>query len=104
MSSGRRRVRVVVRGVVQGVGFRMAAVDAARPLAVAGFVRNLPDGTVEAEVEGAPDAVDRMLDWLRHGPPTAQVDGVEVHEVDARTHDAGAGRGSGGARFELRRH
>lgn len=75
----RRLVRV--SGVVQGVGFRWATRAEAERLGVAGRVRNLPDGTVEAEIEGAPDAVDRMREWLAHGPPAASVTACEVHEV-----------------------
>ena len=78
----RRRVRV--HGRVQGVGFRWSTREAARRAGVGGAVRNLPDGTVEAEVEGAPDAVDAMLAFLREGPPAALVTGVDVEEVPPR--------------------
>lgn len=73
---------MIVSGVVQGVGFRWATRDQAEALAVSGWVRNLPDGRVEAEVEGDETAVERMLDWLRHGPPGAVVDGAEVRSID----------------------
>ncbi|MGP5673010.1 acylphosphatase [Brachybacterium alimentarium] len=72
----RRLVRV--QGRVQGVGFRMAAASEAERLGVVGTVRNLWDGSVEADVEGSSDAVGAMLDWLREGPPGAQVSGTEV--------------------------
>lgn len=75
----RRRVRV--HGRVQGVGFRWATREAARRCGVGGLVRNLPDGTVEAEVEGPPDAVDAMMTFLRQGPPAARVTGVDVEDV-----------------------
>ncbi|MCK9793635.1 acylphosphatase [Isoptericola sp. 4D.3] len=78
----RRRVRV--HGRVQGVGFRWATAQAAARLRVGGLVRNLPDGTVEAEVEGDPDAVAAMLDFLREGPPAALVTRLDVAEVPAR--------------------
>ncbi|GAB6937661.1 acylphosphatase [Isoptericola variabilis] len=78
-STVRRRVRV--HGRVQGVGFRWSTREAARRAGVGGVVRNLPDGTVEAEVEGTPDAVDAMLAFLREGPPAALVTGVDVEEV-----------------------
>ncbi|BDI22442.1 acylphosphatase [Herbiconiux sp. L3-i23] len=74
--------RVIVVGRVQGVGFRYAAVDAAERIGVAGWVRNLPDGRVEAFVEGADDAVEAMLRWLGDGPPSASVDDVTVTEAD----------------------
>ncbi|MFE6970195.1 acylphosphatase [Isoptericola sp. NPDC057653] len=78
----RRRVRV--HGRVQGVGFRWATRRAAADAGVVGLVRNLPDGTVEAEVEGAPDAVAAMLAFLREGPTAAVVTRVEVEDVPPR--------------------
>lgn len=75
------RVNVLVSGQVQGVGFRWSTCRAARELGVAGWVRNLPDGRVEAEVEGDRDAVDRTVAWLEHGPSTAAVTGTQVREV-----------------------
>ncbi|MBL0888466.1 acylphosphatase [Myceligenerans indicum] len=79
-----RRVRVTVHGRVQGVGFRAAVVHAAHRLPVAGFVRNAPDGTVQAEVEGEPDAVEALVAVLREGPVAAGVSSVDVSEVPAR--------------------
>ncbi|HEX7128328.1 MAG TPA: acylphosphatase [Thermodesulfobacteriota bacterium] len=75
-----RRVRARVRGRVQGVGFRWSAVETARALGVRGYVRNLPDGDVEAVVEGEAAAVEQMLDWLRRGPRHARVAGVTTAE------------------------
>lgn len=72
------RRRVVVSGVVQGVGFRAACAGEARRAGVAGWVRNREDGTVEAVIQGAPAAVDGLVSWCRVGPPGARVDGVEV--------------------------
>lgn len=70
---------VVVHGVVQGVGFRAACAREARRLGVAGWVRNRDDGSVEADLQGLPAAVDRLLAWCRVGPAGARVEGVEVH-------------------------
>jgi acylphosphatase len=74
------RRRVVVSGEVQGVFFR----DSCRAEAVAngvnGWVRNLPDGTVEAVFEGSPETVDRLVRWARQGPPRARVSAVAVAE------------------------
>ena len=77
--------RLVVSGRVQGVGFRHATLEAARALGVSVWVRNLPDGTVEAFAQGASAEVERFVAWCRHGPPLARVDGVEVGDaaVDA---------------------
>jgi acylphosphatase len=69
---------VVVGGRVQAVGFRAAARSRARSLAIAGWVRNNPDGTVEAELEGPADRVESLLDWFRRGPHGAHVDDVRV--------------------------
>lgn len=76
-----------VRGRVQGVGFRMDAAAAAARLGVAGTVRNLWDGTVEADVEGPAEAVESMLEHLRQGPSSAQVEGIDVRRLDARGAD-----------------
>jgi acylphosphatase len=75
---------------VQGVGFRWAVEREAGRLGVAGWVRNLSDGRVEARFEGDPDAVDRAVAFCRSGPDTARVESVEVAEVEPE--------GSGGFR------
>jgi acylphosphatase len=75
------RVRVVVTGRVQGVWFRDSCRTEARALHVNGFVRNRGDGAVEAEFEGPPAAVARMIAWCREGPPRARVDDVAVEEL-----------------------
>ena len=74
----RRRIRV--SGLVQGVGFRYRCAEAASALGLAGWVRNRPDGSVEAVFEGAEAAVDSMTEWMRTGPRSAQVTGFEVHD------------------------
>ena len=78
--------RLVVRGRVQGVGFRYALADAAQEAAVAGWVRNRRDGSVEALVQGEAAAVERVIAWCRRGPPAARVTGVDVEATapDAR--------------------
>ena len=79
MSNAIRR-RVIVSGLVQGVAFRYSARDAARRIGVSGWVKNLPDGRVEALVEGEPVRVARMVEWLRQGPPSGRVDDVQIRE------------------------
>ena len=79
--AGNVRRRVIVSGVVQGVGFRWSARTVAQNLGVTGHARNLVDATVEVEAEGQPDGVDEFVEWLRHGPPSASVSGVVVTEL-----------------------
>ena len=73
-----KRVRVVVTGRVQGVFYRSSCAAAARRLGLGGWVRNLPDGRVEAAFEGPEAHVDQMVEWCRRGPEMAAVDAVEV--------------------------
>lgn len=72
------RERVIVEGRVQGVFFRAETQKAARALGVRGWVRNLPDGRVEAVFEGESAAVARAVEWARHGPERALVTGIET--------------------------
>ena len=72
---------LLIRGLVQGVGYRDAAIQAAFECDVAGWVRNRRDGTVEAHVQGSPASIDRFLAWCRQGPPLARVTAVD--ESDA---------------------
>jgi acylphosphatase len=74
-------VRVRVSGRVQGVAFRWEAQHAAQKLGVTGWVRNEPDGSVLAHVEGEPDAVNDMVSWLRAGPPASRVTDVAVRDA-----------------------
>ena len=76
------RRHVIVSGLVQGVGYRYLARKHAERLAVTGWVRNLADGTVEAEVQGDEAAVREMLRRLEAGPPGSQVTGLAVTELD----------------------
>jgi acylphosphatase len=75
--------RFLIRGRVQGVGFRWFTHDVARREGVTGWVRNLPDGRVEALVEGDADAVTRVERAVRIGPPGARVETVAVDLEDA---------------------
>jgi acylphosphatase len=78
--SERVRRRAVIRGRVQGVWFRGATEEQARRRGVDGWVRNRPDGSVEAVFEGAPDAVAALVEFVRRGPPAARVERVEELE------------------------
>ena len=77
--------RYLIRGRVQGVGFRYFARDAALREGVTGWVRNLPDGRVEARVEGELEAVTRVERALHSGPRGARVDSVFVDEEEPST-------------------
>ncbi len=72
--------RYLISGRVQGVGFRYYVADVARREGVDGWVRNLPDRRVEIAAEGDAEAVDRFERAVRHGPPAARVDDVDVTE------------------------
>jgi len=76
------RARVYVSGRVQGVFFRSEMEDEAMKHGVCGWVRNLPDGRVEAVFEGEQDKVDRLVEFCRRGPPGARVTKVEVRWED----------------------
>jgi acylphosphatase len=75
-------VRLLVCGTVQGVGFRFAAREAASACPVTGWVRNLPDGSVEIVAQGAADAVARMTAWAKRGPRHASVARVQVDAIE----------------------
>lgn len=80
-------MHVRVHGRVQGVFFRDTTRRRARQHDVAGWVRNCPDGTVEAYLEGEREAVEAILDWIRHGGPrAARVERVEAREVPPEGH------------------
>ncbi len=72
-SPSEKRAHVWVTGRVQGVWFRGSCAEEAARAGVRGWVRNLPDGRVEAVFEGAPAAVDAMVRWCGQGPPGARV-------------------------------
>jgi acylphosphatase len=74
------RVSVIVHGRVQGVAFRHYTCQRALELGVTGWVRNLPDGSVEGLFEGGDRAVANLLEWCRTGPPAARVDRTDVQK------------------------
>ncbi|MXP09101.1 acylphosphatase [Pseudoblastomonas halimionae] len=73
---------LIIYGRVQGVFYRDWTVETARSLGVCGWVRNLPDGTVEAQVEGEREAVERMIAAMEDGPPRARVERIERRAVE----------------------
>jgi acylphosphatase len=74
----------MIRGRVQGVFYRANTAEQASARGLAGWVRNLPDGAVEAVVEGQPDAVEGLIDWCRGGPPHARVDSIDIEDEEPK--------------------
>lgn len=84
-----RRVRATVSGRVQGVYFRAATREVAADLGLSGWVRNLPDGRVEAVLQGPAATVDKAVEFCRSGPPTASVEDLELTELEPVEHERG---------------
>jgi len=104
---GRRQgvaVRALVRGGVQGVGFRYATVGEARRLGVMGWVRNAEDGGVQVHAEGPENAVEALAEFLREGPPGARVERVEVEGAKVEGHEQFAVRGIAAGAFVVQEH
>ena len=100
-SSSPVRVRVFVSGLVQGVGYRYSTMNQAKYFGLGGWVRNLPDGRVEAVFEGSKKAVEGMIDWCRRGPTSATVSEL-VLEYENPEGDSLRDR-SASRTFEIRR-
>lgn len=86
--SNRVRAHVVAQGRVQGVGFRMFLQSQAAGRGLSGWVRNLPDGRIETEVEGTRVLVDEFIQVLTRGPSLARVQGVEVKWINPNVQDS----------------
>ncbi|HEX5376073.1 MAG TPA: DNA polymerase ligase N-terminal domain-containing protein [Solirubrobacterales bacterium] len=97
-------VRAVVRGRVQGVGFRDATVRLARRLGAMGWVRNEDDGSVLVHAEGLEEAIEGLLAFLREGPRGARVDEVAVERLKAEGHEQFAVRGVSAGVFVVQEH
>ncbi len=72
------RAQVIINGIVQGVFFRASTRDEAIQIGVGGWVRNLPDGTVQALFEGEKKKVEAIIAWCHKGPPGARVSNVQI--------------------------
>ena len=78
MADKHERLHAIVSGLVQGVNFRYATQERARRFGLTGWVRNLSDGPVEVMAEGPRPALEKLREFLHHGPPAARVTGVQV--------------------------
>jgi DNA ligase D-like protein (predicted 3'-phosphoesterase) len=103
-ASNTAAIRAVVRGEVQGVGFRDATVSRARKLGVQGWVRNGEQATVQVHAEGPERAVEELVAFLRDGPPAARVTDVAVERVAAEGHEQFAIRGVSAGVFVVQEH
>ncbi|RLF50253.1 MAG: acylphosphatase [Thermoplasmata archaeon] len=79
-----KRARVRIYGIVQGVFFRANTKEMALRLGISGWVRNMPDGSVEAVFEGDDDAIEKMIKWCHRGPAMARVERVYVEYEEPR--------------------
>ena len=89
MNQRRLTIHLDIAGLVQGVGYRQSMLAVARSLGLHGWVRNLPDGRVEAAAEGEVDAMERFEQALRHGPSGARVDRLEIEHTLPGGRDTG---------------
>ena len=83
------RTRVLIGGLVQGVGFRAYTQRQAQQGRLSGWVRNLPDGRVETEVQGSRPAIDAFVAALRKGPYLSRVDTIEIEWMEVGGQDTG---------------
>lgn len=72
------RAHLIIEGHVQGVFYRANTVEAAKKIGVCGYVKNRPDGTVEAVIEGGEEKVTKLIQWCRIGPEMARVEKVNI--------------------------
>jgi acylphosphatase len=84
MSESTIRAHIVISGLVQGVCYRYFAFEEAQRLGVAGWVRNLPTGQVEAEIEGDRSAVEALIKTLKIGPRAARVTDIHIEWVEPK--------------------
>ncbi len=78
------RAHILVSGIVQGVFFRANTAEKARELSLLGWVKNLPDGRVEAVFEGEKEKIEEIIDWLKSHPGMSKVEKVEVDWQEAK--------------------
>ncbi len=84
-----KRVRVIISGRVQGVGFRYFTQREGERLGVVGWVKNLPNGDVEAEAEGDETQIDAFTEAIRRGPPASRILNYQINEIPVNHRDVG---------------
>ncbi|MCD6145176.1 MAG: acylphosphatase [Methanosarcinales archaeon] len=77
-----KTIHIIVTGRVQGVGFRYFTVRCANNLGLCGWVRNLPDGGVEAVIQGQDDSIEQMIELLQEGPGASIVTDLKIEEIE----------------------
>ena len=77
-----KKIRAIVSGKVQGVGFRIYTRAQARQLGISGFVRNLRNGDVEFVAAGQAERIDKLLTWAKSGSPSAQVNNLQIEVME----------------------
>lgn len=80
--------RLIAHGRVQGVWYRASTLEQARKLGLKGWVRNTPDGSVEAHAEGSIEAIDRLIVWMHRGPMLAKVNRVDEQPAEVEGHES----------------
>lgn len=84
-----KRVRVIVEGKVQGVFYRQSTKEVASSLGLSGYVRNLPNGCVELEAEGEDLDIERLMEWLKEGPPLSKVTKLNFENLPLKNDKSG---------------
>lgn len=79
--TSQKRVKINVKGKVQGVWYRQSTLETAISLSIRGWVKNLPDGSVEITAEGDTEAIKSLIEWCKKGPPLAVVKEVDIVEL-----------------------
>ncbi len=83
-----KRIHAKVTGLVQGVYFRASTRDTARALGLKGWVKNMPDGSVELEAEGPEEKISQLVIWLNQGPQYARVENVKVTQIPVKGNES----------------
>ena len=83
--TNKTQIKVIIKGLVQGVFYRVHTKNTADRLGIKGYVKNLANGSVEAVFEGDPPVVDQMIDWCHKGPEMSRVDHVKTQEIKPPT-------------------